>query len=265
MTYAHIRVEPVGPVAHLTLSRPEVRNALSDQTLWELLDALERLSADRALRVVVLAGEGKVFCAGADLEWMKRAGELPEEAAVEDALLLVKVLERLDTMPQAVIARVHGAALGGAMGLVAASDIAVAERNTRFGFPEVRLGLVPATISPYVLRKIPESQARRFFLTGEIFDSKTARELGLVHEVVEGLEALDQRVQEMVSTILTNGPEAVKEAKGLIHAVKTMNPADLPLYTARLLARIRRMPEAREGFQAFLEKRTPSWQKGGAG
>ncbi len=265
MAYEHIRVETTGSVARLVLSRPEVRNALSDQTLRELLDALEGLAADPALRVVVLAGEGKVFCAGADLEWMKRAGELPEEEAVEDALLLVKVLERLDTMPQAVIARVHGAALGGAMGLVAASDIVVAERNTRFGFPEVRLGLVPATISPYVLRKIPESQARRFFLTGEVFDGETARELGLVHEVVEGPKALDHRVQEMISTILANGPEAVKEAKRLIRTVKTMNPADLPHYTAQLLARIRRTPEAREGFRAFLEKRTPSWRKGGVG
>ncbi len=265
MTYEHLRLETTPSVARVTLTRPEVRNALSDRTLQELLQVLEGLATDATLRVVILGGEGKVFCAGADLEWMKRAGELPEEAAVEDALLLVNVLERLDRLPQAVIARVHGAALGGAMGLVAASDIVVAERNTRFGFPEVRLGLVPATISPYVLRKIPESQARRFFLTGELFDAETARMLGLVHEVVEGMEALDEAVNTLVSTVLANGPEAVKEAKRLIRTVKTMNPGEVSLYTAQLLARIRQTPEAREGFQAFLEKRTPSWRKGGVG
>lgn len=265
MAFAHIRLEQDGPVARLVLARPEVRNALSDQTLREILDALERLAADSSVRVVVLQGEGKVFCAGADLEWMKRAGNLPEEEAVEDALLLVRVLERLDRLPHPVVARVHGAALGGAMGLLAASDIVVAEQSTRMGFPEVRLGLVPATISPYVLRKIPESQARRFFLTGELFDAETARTLGLVHRVARDLEELDRQVQEVLEALLAGGPEAVREAKRLIHRIRELSPADLPVYTAQLLARIRRGEEAQEGFQAFLEKRTPAWRKGGAG
>ncbi len=261
MSYEHIRVEEHDAVARVILQRPDVRNALSDQTLREMLQALETLAQRSQTRVVVLAGEGKVFCAGADLEWMKRAGTLREEEAVEDAMLLVRLLERLDTLPQVVVARVHGAALGGAMGILAASDVVIAEASTRMGFPEVRLGLVPATIAPYVLRKIPESQARRYFVTGEVFTAAVGQALGLVHEVVEGLEALDTTVDRVVHHVLAGGPEAVRAAKQLIRTVRTLHPSELPVYTAQLLARIRKTPEAQEGFAAFLEKRKPAWQQ----
>lgn len=262
-SYQHVRVERRGSVAWVILQRPEVRNALSDHTLHELGEIFETLAVQKAIRVVVLAGEGKTFCAGADLEWMKRAGQLTEDEAVKDTMLLVNALERLDTLPQVVIARVHGAALGGAMGILAASDIVVAEKDTRMGFPEVRLGLIPATIAPYVLRKIPESQARRYFTTGEIFSASIGKNLGLVHEVTEGIEALDHRVEDLIDHILKGGPEAVREAKSLIRSVRSLSPSEIPVYTAQLLARIRQHPEAQEGFSAFLEKRMPAWQKQG--
>jgi methylglutaconyl-CoA hydratase len=245
-------------VARVWLNRPEVRNAFDGEMVTELRTVLDELAASDPVRAVVLCGRGKVFSAGADIEWMKAvAGFGPEENARE-ARAMADLFLALDTLPKPVVARVHGAALGGGTGLVAASDMAVAAEGTRFGFTEVRLGLIPAVISPYVLRKIGESAARELFLTGERFDATKAREIGLIREVVPEDE-LDEAIDRRVGELLQAGPRALAEAKALIRTVseETLETAR-PVTVARI-TRVRASPEGQEGLRAFLEKRKPDW------
>jgi methylglutaconyl-CoA hydratase len=251
-----IAVDVRDAVARITLRRPEVRNALDEVMIAELARAFGELAP--SVRAVVLAGEGSAFCAGADAAWMKKSRAYTEEENVRDAAALAAMLRAVDECPRPVLARVHGAALGGGSGLVAACDIAVAAEGATFGFTEVRLGLVPAVISTFVLPRIGIGAARRYFLTGERFGAKEAREMGLVHEVA-GADALDARVDALVAEILQAGPEAAAAAKRLLREVPGLPREQAFEHTARLIARVRAGAEAQEGLAAFLEKRKPRW------
>ena len=253
-----LEIEIDGGVARVWLNRPEVRNAFDGETVTELREAFDDLGADDTVRVVVLGGRGKAFSAGADLEWMKTVAAFSPEDNLREADALAGLFFTIHTLPKPVVARVHGAALGGGSGLVAACDIAVAAEGTRFGFTEVRLGLIPAVISPYVVARIGESAARELFLTGERFEAARAREIGLVRAVAPEAD-LDTVVDGRVGALLQSGPRAHAEAKALLHAVSGRPVADVRRDTVERIARVRSSPEAREGLKAFLEKRKPDW------
>ena len=244
-----------GAVATVTLDRAERRNALDPSLIAELTDAFRDLSAQDDVRVVVLRGAGPAFCAGADLDWMAASRDLSWEENVADAQRMADAFEAVDACPKAVVAQVHGAAFGGGAGLVACADVAVAAEGTTFAFSEVRLGLLPATISPYVLRAIGPGATRALFTTGRRFDAEEARRLGLVHEVApEG--RLEPAVGEVVDALLHAGPEAVLACKQLVReATAGLTLTDLP----ERIARARTGAEGREGVAAFLERRSPSW------
>jgi methylglutaconyl-CoA hydratase len=248
-------------VVTLTLNRPEVHNAFDDTLIGGLTDVLRRLGADRQTRAVVLTGQGESFSAGADLNWMRSMLGASERENEQDALQLARLLRTLNYLPVPTLAKVNGAALGGGLGLVACCDIAVAADGAIFGLTETRLGLAPAIISPYVFRRIGESQARRYFLTGERFDANHARRMGLVHEVVES-QNLDAEIQRLSIAIAKGGPQSVMAAKKLIfHAADHDVDAQLRLdqMTARLIARLRVGAEGQEGMRAFLDRRKPAW------
>jgi methylglutaconyl-CoA hydratase len=235
-------------VLRITLARPEVRNAFDAALIAELSEAF--VDVGRA-RVVVLGGDGQSFSAGADVEWMRASVELDYEANVRDANALRQMLEAIDRCPAPVVCRVQGHALGGGCGLVACSDVVVADEEAEFAFSEVKLGIIPAVISPFALAKIGESAARRYFVTGERFDAETARRIGLVHEVTPDLERATERI---VAELLTAGPRAARAAKRLV-----LEHPDGP-ETARRIAEQRTSPEGQEGLRAFLERRAPSWR-----
>jgi methylglutaconyl-CoA hydratase len=237
-----LRLDRDGDVLNITLARPERRNAFDAELIADLTDAFADIGD---ARVVVLAGEGQSFCAGADVEWQRSAIDLSYEENVEDALKLYRMCETIDRCPAPVVARVHGYALGGGSGLVTCSDIAVAARDAVFGFSEVKLGIIPAVISPFVLPKIGQ-HARRYFLTGERFDAETALRIGLVHEVADDLDATVERV---VNELRDSGPNAVREAKRLIRE----RPDGLE--TAHIAARMRTSDEGQQRLRAFFERR----------
>jgi len=244
-----LRVERTGAVLRVTLARPERRNAFDAALIAELTEAFGDVADARA---VVLAGEGPSFCAGADVEWQRSAIDLSYDDNVADALRLYGMLEAIETCPAPVVVRVHGYALGGGSGLVACADVALAAEDAVFGFSEVKLGIVPAVISPFVLAKIGPA-ARRYFLTGERFDAETALRIGLVNEVAGDVdEALDAVLRELLSS----GPEAARAAKRLVRE----RPGGVE--AAQLAARLRTSPEGQEGLRAFLEKREPAWRSG---
>jgi methylglutaconyl-CoA hydratase len=248
-------------IATLTLDRPEARNALSAALVARLTESLEALAGDATVRAVLLTGSAGVFCAGADIGEMRAAGKASQEHNEADSRRFAKMLEVLERQPQPTVAVVNGAAYGGAVGLVAACDIALAAGSARFALSEVRLGLVPAMISPYVIRAIGPRQARRWFLTGEAMEARTAERIGLVHEVVEDA-GLQPAAAALVDALLAGGPGAQAEIKRLIrHVTGRSEPADESMLaeTARWIARIRAGDEAREGLTAFLERRKPGW------
>lgn len=248
-----------GPVAHLRLARPDLHNAFDAALIAELTGALEALAMDSGVRVVVLEGSGRSFSAGADLHWMRGMAAAGEAANREDALALARLMRTLDELPKPTVARVHGAAFGGGVGLVACCDIAIGVPGTRFGLTESRLGLLPAVISPYVIAAIGARQARRWFATGEVFDADRALHMGLLHEVVAA-EELDAAVARQVSHLLKAGPVAAAQAKALVRAVLPHVDRDaLDVATADLIAALRVSPEGQEGLTAFLDKRAPSW------
>ncbi|MFH1278776.1 MAG: enoyl-CoA hydratase/isomerase family protein [Candidatus Eisenbacteria bacterium] len=260
-TQETIRVERSGPVATVVLNRPEIHNAFNDVMLSELTAAFGGLGSDDGVRVVVITGEGKSFCAGADLEWMKRMAEFTYEQNVEDSRRLAECMHRLDRLPKATVAKVNGAVVGGGMGLLAACDIAVASERAKFGLSEVKLGLAPAVISPFVIRKLGPSKARELFLTGERLDARGALAAGLVSRTAPP-EGLDAAVDEVVACLLSSGPEAIRACKELVARVPGMDTEEVMEYTADLIARLRAGGEGREGMGAFLEKRAPSWRSG---
>ncbi len=242
-----LRIERTDDVLRVTLARPETRNAFDAALIAELAEAFVDVGTARA---VVLSGDGPSFCAGADVEWMRASVELDREANVADATALRRMLDSIDTCPAPVIAVVHGHALGGGVGLVAVADVALADPRTVFAFSEVKLGIVPAVISPFALRKIGESAARRYFVTGERFDAETALRIGLVHEVASDL---DGALERLLGELRTAGPRAARQAKRLV-----LDRPDGP-ETARRIAERRTSEEGQEGLRAFLERRRPSW------
>ncbi len=250
-------------VARVTLTREEVHNAFNDQLIAELTTALRGLESDPRVRVVVLAAEGKSFSAGADLNWMRSMAGYGEAENLRDAEALGELMRTLNDLAKPTLALVHGPAFGGGVGLVACCDIAIAAEPARFALTEVRLGLIPGVISPYVVAAIGERAARRYFLTAERFSADAALALGLVHEVVPAA-ALEARGEELVAALLEGGPEALIEAKRLARDVAG-RPRDAALIrdTAERIARLRVSPEGQEGLSAFLEKRPPSWRAEG--
>ena len=259
---SNLLVEKKEGVAWITLNRPEVRNAFDDALIASLKNCFSELEADRSTRIVVLAGNGPAFCAGADLNWMKRMAGYGYEENLADARSLADMLAALDRLPKPTVARVHGAAFAGGTGLVAACDIAIGTPQAKFCFSEAKLGLSPATISPYVMRAIGERAARRYFLTAEVFDAAEACRIGLLSACVSSNQ-LDSSVEEIIKHLLAGGSEAHAKIKELIRAVggRAVDAA-LVADTARRIAEIRVSPEGREGIASFLEKRKPSWGRG---
>jgi len=257
-TYETLRLAREGPVVRVTLARPAVRNAFDDVLIAELTRVFLSFVNDAEVRVVVLAGEGSSFCAGADVEWMRKAGGYSRAENEADAEKMARMFRAIDACPRPVIALAHGAAIGGGVGLVAAADIALAAEGTVFSLAEVKLGILPSVISPYVLRAIGARQARHLFLTGDRFDAREARRIGLVHEVVAPAD-LEAACQKKIASLLTSGPEAVGVAKRLIEEVAGKAPEDAMPLTVRTIAERRASDEAKEGLSAFLEKRRPAW------
>ncbi len=262
MTYTYITcdTDPRG-VTTITLNRPDKHNAFNEDFIAELSKTLDEIRGNRDCRLMVLRSNGNNFSAGADLDWMRRMAGYTRDENVRDANALAELLYKLNFLPVPTIARVQGAAMGGGCGLVACCDIALAADDAVFAFSEVKLGLIPATISPHVLRAIGEKPARRYFQTAERFGAERARELGLVSEVMEE-SALDEAVEKTAGLVLSNSPEAVKAAKQLVFDVagKPITP-ELMRQTSESIAGIRASEEGKEGLSAFLEKRKPAWLK----
>ncbi|MBT5104398.1 MAG: enoyl-CoA hydratase/isomerase family protein [Porticoccaceae bacterium] len=248
-------------VAQVTLNNPNKHNAFDDQMIIQLTDAFNSITANPAVRIMLLTSEGKSFSAGADLSWMKRMAGYSYQENLNDAHALAAMLKTLHQIPIPTIARVQGAAFGGAVGLISCCDIAVASSKASFALSEVKIGLVPSTISPYVIAAIGERQAKRYFMTAERFDPNTAMQIGLVHEAVDE-QLLDDKIEQLVGAILSNGPEAVAAAKQLVFAVSG-KAIDSPLieHTSEIIAGIRVSGQGQEGLNAFLEKRKPNWLK----
>jgi methylglutaconyl-CoA hydratase len=246
-------------VEYLTLNRPDVRNALNDTMIAELGAWATAVRDDRDVRVVVISGEGTVFSAGADARWMAQTVSYTREQNVADALALSQAFAAINTLPVPVVGRVQGAAIGGGAGLCAVCDLVVADDQAIFGFTEVRLGIVPAIISPFVIEKIGRSAARELFLTGSRFPAARAREIGLVH-VLAPLADLDAAVDAAVQDFKAGGREAIAAAKALIAEVSALSPAEAQRRTADVIASRRVSAEGQEGLRAFLDKRTPAWR-----
>ena len=254
-----LQVETRNGIGILWMNRPEVRNAFNETMIAEMTAALEAFEADRTVRAVVLAGHGPAFCAGADLNWMKKMAGYGFEENHADALALARMLNRLATLSKPTVARVHGPAFAGGMGLVAACDIAVATYDVEFCLSEVKLGLIPATIGPYVAAAIGERLARRYFLTAERFDAAEAYRIGLVQELCVADE-LDGTVNALLGHLVAAGPHALAATKDLIRAVANRAVTDDVINdTATRIATVRASPEGKEGIRSFLEKRKPAW------
>ena len=260
MAYTHISVERShqDKITTVTLRRPQVHNAFNAQVIADLTTAFQELHSDERLHGVVLTGEGPSFSAGADINAMKAATAFTEEDNINDALHLVTLLHSINSCPCPVLARVNGTAMGGGIGLVAASDIVIAAESARFAFSEVKLGIAPAMISPFVVRKIGERYARVLFVTGERFSAARAYDIGLVHAVVP-LEQLDAAVEKAIQELVTSAPQAIRVCKQLAMSVGQMSTEQARTYTASLIAQLRVSEEGQEGLRAFLEKRKPNW------
>jgi methylglutaconyl-CoA hydratase len=257
---AALAIERQGPIGLVTMNRPEVHNAFDDALIAELTEALRAMEAEESVRVVVLSGAGKSFSAGADLHWMRRMAGFSMEENRHDAMALATLMRTLAHLRKPTIARVHGAAYGGGVGLVACCDVAIATHNATFALTEGKLGLIPAVISPYVVAAIGSRAARRYFLTAERIESGEAYRLGLVHDLAASGGDLDEKIGIVVDSMLACGPVAQREAKELIRAVAGKPvTSELIQETAERIAKLRASPEGREGVAAFLEKRRASW------
>ena len=255
----HLQIDILGPVATVTLNRPEVRNAFNDEVIVELTQVFNELGHQDEVRCIVLTGAGTAFCAGADLNWMRRMADYTRAENLADAGQLATMLRTIYECPKPTIARVQGDAYAGGTGLVAVCDIAVSSDTANYCLSEVRLGLIPATISPYVIRAMGGRAAHRYFLTAERFDAREAHRIGFVHEVV-GADALDAKVAELAQALSNAGPQAVRLCKKLVQDVaeQAITPA-LVQMTVEGIADIRVSAEGREGLQSFLQKRKPNW------
>jgi methylglutaconyl-CoA hydratase len=259
MDYQTLTISIADKLATVTLNRPDVRNAFNEQTINEIATVFDELGRNELVRAIVLAANGPAFCAGADLNWMKKMAGYSHSENQADAMQLAQMLRTIYLCPKPVLAKVQGDCYAGGMGLVAACDIAVAVQEANFCLSEVKLGLIPATISPYVIKAMGENAARRYFLTAERFSAEEARRIGFVHEVAAA-DALDAKVAEIVKSLVGNSPNAVKEAKALVRDVVDRAVTDeLLADTAQRIANIRASEQGREGVQSFLEKRKPNW------
>lgn len=256
--YEHLLSTRTDSVERLTLNRPQVRNAFNDSTVAELLAWARTTAADASVRAVVISGRGPVFCAGADATWMASTIERTREENQADARVAADMYRAINELPVPVIGRVHGAAIGGGAGLASVCDVVVTDEHALFGFTEVKLGLIPAVISPFVLAKIGRSAARELFLTGRRFSAQHALDIGLVHTVV-GESELDAAVDAVLREVLSAGPEAVAAAKRLIANVPDLAPDAASALTSDALAERRTSSEGQEGLRAFLQKRKPGW------
>jgi methylglutaconyl-CoA hydratase len=257
-----VLTEVDGPIGIVTLNRPERHNSFDEVLIAELTAALSDLERDEAVRVVVLSSTGKSFCAGADLNWMQRAAHYGQEENLRDARNLARLLSTLNLLGKPTIARVQGSAYGGGVGLIAACDVSVATYDAQFALTEVKLGIVPAVVSPYVVAAIGQHKARRYMMSAERFAAAEAYRIGLVHEIVPDENALDEAIGEIVGALLECGPHAQAECKDLIRSVANRPlSSDVIEDTARRITRVRASPEGREGIAAFLEKRKPSWAR----
>ncbi len=246
-------------VATITLNRPEIHNAFDDYLIGQMISAFTAVGTNRDVRIVVLKGEGKSFSAGADLNWMRRMADYTDAENLEDARGVAELLASIAFCPKPVLARVQGTAMGGGVGLVSACDIAIGSSNAVFALSEVKLGVIPATIGPYVVRAIGERQAGRYMISGERFDADEAARIGLLHKVVAP-DQLDNAINDMIDELLKNSPNAMREAKALIAAVVN-RPVDEAVKedTAQRIADVRASNEGKEGLSAFLGKRKPAW------
>jgi methylglutaconyl-CoA hydratase len=260
VSFEHLAFQLHDGVCRVTLNRPEVHNAFNSTLIEELHAAFDTVATQATgdVRAVVLAGEGKSFCAGADVNWMRGSLDLSEEENVNDALAMASMFDAINRCPVPVVGRIHGAALGGGMGLAAVCDVVVMAEGTVCAFSEAKLGIAPAVISPYVLAKIGRSHARALFLTAERFDAERALSIGLAHVVVPA-EGLDAEVDRLLKEIRTSAPLAIARAKELIAVVPRLSPDEAMEHTARAIARLRVSPQGQEGLRAFLEKRKPEW------
>ncbi len=262
-TYSTLRVERDGLVARVVLNRPEIRNAFNDAMIQDLRAAFAALRADDGVRVVVLTGEGKAFCAGADLNWMRKVVSYTREESYADSLELALLMREAYELPKPLIGRINGPAIGGGTGLVAVCDIAVAAESAVFSFSEVKIGLVPAVISPYVLKRVGERFAREYFLTGKRLSADEAAACGLVNVAVPDGE-LDARVAAYVSELSSSGPSALATAKRMVRQVADVTLEAAGPLTAQMITDLRLSDEGQEGMRAFLERRPPAWVKPGA-
>jgi methylglutaconyl-CoA hydratase len=249
-----------GKILRLTMNRPQVHNAFNSTMIRELAAAFGAAGKDADIRLVVLTGAGESFCAGADLNWMREIIRFSYEQNLRESREIAELLHSIYTLPKPTIARINGAVIGGGTGLFSACDIVIASERARFGLSEVKIGLIPAAIGPYVIRRIGESAARELFLTGERFDAHRALELGLVNKVAAH-EALDDKVAEVAHLLLSSGPEAIAKCKELLQRVPAMGLDEAKGYTAEMIAGLRVSAEGQEGMAAFLEKRKPRWAK----
>ena len=258
MSHGTVLFTRQGAVARVALNRPDVRNAFNDQMLEDLLEVFATVRDDPGIRIVVLTGEGKSFCAGADLHWMKRVVDYTYEENYEDSLNLARMLREIYTCPKPVIGRINGPAIGGGTGVVAVCDIAIASEDAVFAFTETKLGLTPATISPYLLKRMGERNLREYFLTGERFAAARAAQMGLINAVVPADE-LDAAVDAKIGMILTGGPQALAVSKELIREISERSLDENGPYTAGVISRLRTSEEGQEGMNAFLGKKKPPW------
>jgi methylglutaconyl-CoA hydratase len=258
MDYTTIKYEKINKVGYITFCRPEIHNAFNSTLLKEMLDLFGDLDGYVGLRMVVLTGEGKSFCAGADLNWMRSVINQSFEQNLAESRELAELFYRIYTFRRPVVGKINGAAIGGGTGFVAVCDIAIAARSARFSFSEVKIGVVPACIGPYVIKRMGEGKARELFITGERMNAERAFEVGLVNKVVDD-GALDAEIQRLIESVLSSGPDAVSVAKKLVSEVPGMEPNEFKLYTAEMIARLRLSEEGQEGMDAFLNKRPPKW------
>jgi methylglutaconyl-CoA hydratase len=259
MHYQTLELSIAAKVATVTLNRPEVRNAFNQATIAELALAFDKLGRDDSVRVIVLAANGSAFCAGGDLNWMKQMAGYSDAENLADATRLADMLRTIYLCPKPVVAKVQGDCYAGGMGLVAACDVVLVAEEANFCLSEVKLGLIPATISPYVIKSMGENAARRYFLTAERFSAREAHRIGFVHDVVAA-DALDASVAAIVKALVSNSPNAVQQAKVLVREIAGQPVSDALLAdSAERIAKIRASDEGREGVASFLEKRKPSW------
>ncbi|MCB9061753.1 MAG: enoyl-CoA hydratase/isomerase family protein [Halobacteriovoraceae bacterium] len=250
-------------VVTISLNRPEIHNAFNSEMIGQLIKVFKDIETNKEVRAVVLTGNGKSFCAGADLNWMSEMIHFSQEENLIDSLKLANLFKQINHCPVPIIGKINGSALGGGVGLCAVCDYVVAIENASFGFTEVKLGLIPAVISPYVISKIGESNARNLFLSGKRFNTTLAKQIGLIHEVASSDTDLNNFVNEYIKEVLSSGPEAVKSAKSLIKSVINIRhdgEEALNQFTSEFIAKVRTRNEGQEGMKALLEKRRPNWR-----